>query len=250
MLKKLFNVTFLFLGSILASETPIQPGETHQQFKLPLIIDLRPANFAESDFSTNETFQFLNKSEFPPIVPRPRHTFTSDEDLIISGLAQQATKQNKNPNWYGIALALAKLSPPNTPLPTSRQIRDRFNSHLSYELKNPWTPEEDECLLNKYDELGPKYNQIALFFPSRDSTAIYNRLKRLLNDQLGQQYANYIKDSQRQSQLRLLKEIADTQKTPRPTVLTLHGFELVPESESGGGHSTVNLGHEDPEVRP
>jgi hypothetical protein len=90
--------------------------------------------------------------------------FTPEEDTALS----QAVTQ------YGIrdCALIASFVPGRT----ARQCRDRWNSHLNPILNLlPWTPDKDDLLLQKYQELGHKWTRIAAFFPDRTDMQCKNR---------------------------------------------------------------------------
>ncbi|KAH0788933.1 Myb-like DNA-binding domain containing protein [Histomonas meleagridis] len=57
-----------------------------------------------------------------------------------------------------------------------RQCRERWNNYVNPDLrKDPWTPEEDKILEEKYAEIGPKWNKLARFLSNRSDNSIRNR---------------------------------------------------------------------------
>ena len=57
-----------------------------------------------------------------------------------------------------------------------RQVKERWEYYLSPEVNNgPWSPAEDQLLLQKYQELGTKWSVIAKFFDHRTNTNCKNR---------------------------------------------------------------------------
>ena len=70
--------------------------------------------------------------------------------------------------WNTIAKAL--------PGRTSRQCRDRFMNYLNGSLVNgPWTTQEDDLLIQKYNECGPQWTVIKRYFMGRSSNNVKNR---------------------------------------------------------------------------
>ncbi|OHS94791.1 Myb-like DNA-binding domain containing protein [Tritrichomonas foetus] len=58
----------------------------------------------------------------------------------------------------------------------SRQCRERWKHYLSSSrVKLPWTPEEDQLLYNKMEELGPKWTKISAFFFDRTDIQVKSR---------------------------------------------------------------------------
>ena len=96
--------------------------------------------------------------------------FTQAEDqLLVTYVRKYGEK-----NWKTIA----KMMDGRTP----RQCRERFKYYLSTPLMNVsnWSQEEDALLLQKYQEMGSKWSQIALFFPGRTDINIKNRFNRIM----------------------------------------------------------------------
>jgi hypothetical protein len=59
---------------------------------------------------------------------------------------------------------------------TPHAIRDRWINYLAPHIrKDPWTPEEDQMLIAKREELGPRWAKIAQFLPGRTSLHVKNR---------------------------------------------------------------------------
>lgn len=95
-----------------------------------------------------------------------KNKFTSAEDRLILKMIK---KCGKNIDWRKISLVLENKSP--------RQCRERYNFHLKSELKKgEWTKEEDDIILKKYEELGPKWKTISSFVPGRTSDNTRNRI--------------------------------------------------------------------------
>jgi hypothetical protein len=61
-----------------------------------------------------------------------------------------------------------------------RQCRERWTNYLAPGLNaSTWSPEEDFMLIRKYSEFGPKWVQIAAFFPNRTDSMMKNRFNKL-----------------------------------------------------------------------
>jgi hypothetical protein len=98
---------------------------------------------------------------------RYRTRWTPEEDQQLRELVNQ-----HGTNWTVIA--------DNMPGRTARQCRERWNLYLNPTLtNNPWTPEEDKLLLEKYKEFGPKWTRIAEFLSGRTDLDCQNRRKTL-----------------------------------------------------------------------
>ncbi|OHT13239.1 hypothetical protein TRFO_16685 [Tritrichomonas foetus] len=97
-----------------------------------------------------------------------RQMFSPEEDEALKELV----KKFGDKDWKFVARKM--------PGRTTRQCRERYKSYLAPEIKNgPWTKDEDELLRQKYEELGPKWAQIATFFKSRSDVNIKNRWSSL-----------------------------------------------------------------------
>ena len=92
-----------------------------------------------------------------------RKRFTTGEDILIKAMAMKGTM-----SWDEIARHL--------PGRTGRQCRDRYNNYLSKKVvpKN-WTKEEDQIIIEKYKQYGPRWTIIAKFLDSRSGNNVKNR---------------------------------------------------------------------------
>jgi hypothetical protein len=89
--------------------------------------------------------------------------FTPDEDVLLKQLVKRFGR-----SWEVIACYL-----PNR---NQRQCKDRWTNYLSPSIStDPWTEENDQLLLQKVNELGPKWTQITTFFPGRTDANLKNR---------------------------------------------------------------------------
>lgn len=124
------------------TETPVTNDE--QKLDIPIDID-----------------NFL-KSNPPKCISRNKFSLEEDHNLV-------KLVQHFGPNnWKRISSLMKDRTP--------RQCRERYKKYLSGSFSNePWTPEEDELLLQKYNELGPKWTVIANFFKSRSNINVRNR---------------------------------------------------------------------------
>jgi hypothetical protein len=93
-----------------------------------------------------------------------RLPFTNDEDTQIKDwVAKHGTAY-----WVELARVM-----PNR---TLRAIRERWINCLAPKIKKcPWTSEEDQMVLDKKKELGPRWTIIAQFLPERTPLNIRNR---------------------------------------------------------------------------
>jgi hypothetical protein len=96
-----------------------------------------------------------------------RVSFSLEEDTIIRNLIQLQgiTK------WKTIAMHLTNRTP--------KQCRERWRTHLSPSVENrPWWHEEDEKLIELYQQFGSKWAKIAKFFYKRSDSNVKNRFRR------------------------------------------------------------------------
>lgn len=111
--------------------------------------------------------------------------FTDEEDRKL----QDLVRKHGAKKWNNIA----KMMPGRT----GRQCRDRFQNYLNPKFVNKsWTPEEDHLLYEKLFEVGPRYKQLARFFPNRSHNNVTNRLK---NSFFSQVIASIRENSQEES---------------------------------------------------
>jgi hypothetical protein len=62
----------------------------------------------------------------------------------------------------------------------ARQCRERYQNYLAPTLRvDPWSPEEDMLLLEKYAEFGSRWNAIAKFFTNRSPNSLRNQWQLL-----------------------------------------------------------------------
>jgi hypothetical protein len=93
-----------------------------------------------------------------------RQPFSADEDVKLKALVAQFGQND----WQAISAQMNNR--------TCRQCRERYKSYLAPGLtSSPWTDPEDELLRTKYYEIGPKWAQMAAFFPGRSDVNIKNR---------------------------------------------------------------------------
>jgi len=94
---------------------------------------------------------------------RPRSTFRPDEDFRLKELVRRL-----GPDWNEISRQMGSRN--------SRQCKERWSNYLSPEISaQPWTEEEDQLLLRKVGELGPKWVQMTAFFQKRTDSNLKNR---------------------------------------------------------------------------
>jgi hypothetical protein len=103
-----------------------------------------------------------------------RRKFTAGEDEKLKDLVERyGTK-----SWEEIAQYMPERS--------ARQCRDRFKNYLDNELiSDPWQPHEDQLLLQKYREIGPKWVEISRLLPGRSGNTVKNRWHKHLSKSPG-----------------------------------------------------------------
>lgn len=97
---------------------------------------------------------------------RSRCEFTGEEDNMLMNLVEVMGTND----WQAISNKIETKS--------ARQCRERWNNYLSPALtSSPWSEEEDDLLLQLFENIGPKWTQIASFFRNRSSNAVRNRFR-------------------------------------------------------------------------
>ena len=99
-----------------------------------------------------------------------RKRFTPDEDAELKELCNIPNLVN----WEDVAKQM--------PGRTARQCRDRYNATLkNYIEKKPWTKEEDDIIIEKYLEIGPRWVTISSFLVGRSGNNVKNRWHKHIN---------------------------------------------------------------------
>lgn len=94
-----------------------------------------------------------------------RRVFTISEDKIIIKCVSSSKFDN---DWESVARLLSSRS--------ARQCRDRWMYYLSPSNNlAPFTPDEDQLIVQKVNEMGKKWSQISKFFNGRSDNSIKNR---------------------------------------------------------------------------
>lgn len=98
-----------------------------------------------------------------------RKKFTEAEDRKLIALVSQYGARR----WNRIAKEMEGRS--------GRQCRDRFQNYLNPAIYiREWTPQEDERLIEKIKEVGPRFKTLSKFFPGRSHNDVMNRIKNSL----------------------------------------------------------------------
>lgn len=115
-----------------------------------------------SRMNLGQTFQT------PPRRHRVRKHFTEDEDDQL----RQLVELHGEDDWQTVSHFM--------PGRDSRQCKERWSHYLSPNLRTEsWTPEEDDLLNHKVQEMGRKWKVFEIFFPGRTDISIKNRYNLL-----------------------------------------------------------------------
>ena len=116
--------------------------------------------------SNSEDETILRKKK--PIFCRHKK-WTKEEDNKL----RQLVNKFGDKNWRILANSMENRNP--------RQCRERWQYYLNPFLKiSHWTKEEDELIIKKREELGPKWMIIKNFFINRTDAMIKNRYRNLM----------------------------------------------------------------------
>jgi hypothetical protein len=105
------------------------------------------------------------QSQPPPSAPTKitRRKFSPEEDERLMTLVPQIGN-----DWATIARHLIARTP--------RQCKERWRHYLSPDVVvGNWTRDEDELLLAKAAQIGPRWTEIAHHFPGRTDIGVKNR---------------------------------------------------------------------------
>jgi hypothetical protein len=94
---------------------------------------------------------------------RCRDRFTAEEDELLRTVVTQMGTSD----WNAVALRLRNR--------TARQCRDRWKHYVAPDVvTGVWTDGEDQTLLAKVAEIGPKWSLVAQALPGRTGVGIKN----------------------------------------------------------------------------
>jgi hypothetical protein len=94
----------------------------------------------------------------------PRRKFTLEEDMKLRTLVESLGTKS----WEEIARFIPERS--------ARQCRDRYKNYLLESLvTEPWTPEEDALVVQKYHQIGPMWVEIGKMLSGRSGNNVKNR---------------------------------------------------------------------------
>jgi hypothetical protein len=100
-----------------------------------------------------------------------RSRFRPDEDEVLRALVGRFGTNS----WSEVADAI--------PGRTIRQCRDRWKHYLACDARGPWTPEEDDLLLEKIQIYGLKWSRIAELLTNRTDLDVKTRWHEILRGQ-------------------------------------------------------------------
>jgi hypothetical protein len=100
-----------------------------------------------------------------------RSKFRPEEDQMLRGLVDRFGVHS----WSEIACAMPGRS--------LRQCRDRWKHYLSGKPNNPWTPEEDQILIQHVQEYGLSWTRISAFFANRTDVDVKGRWCQIFRKQ-------------------------------------------------------------------
>ncbi|OHS99762.1 hypothetical protein TRFO_33722 [Tritrichomonas foetus] len=159
-------------------------------------------------------FTKITKNRFMNLkMSQQRRKFTEDEDNkpyeIISRMGAR--------NWRSIAEQMPGRS--------GRQCRDRYSNYLMKHLRNdPWTPEEDALLLDKYAQFGSHWSEMVCFFQGRSSNSIKNRWYTNISHKFSKNQQNI----QSSSNIVNLAPVANITCLPRLPSIPIARFTQIP----------------------
>ena len=155
----------------------------------------------------------------------PRRKFTQDEDVRLKILVDTFG----NCSWDKIAEFL--------PDRTARQCRDRYRNYLLANLtSDPFSEEEDQIIIQKYSEFGPRWVQIAKLLGKRSGNDVKNRWhKHLFKQYQMHQHSNYNLPSKQTIQVLINKPMPPIHQKSDPN----HPF-LVDDTEDSQTKQFVN----------
>jgi hypothetical protein len=93
-----------------------------------------------------------------------RRFFQPNEDVLLRRLVDEFGTSN----WRRIAVQMPDRSP--------RQCRERYQTYLNAAINMaPWSEQEDQLLLAKFEQLGSRWGDYRPFFRNRTLNNIKNR---------------------------------------------------------------------------
>ena len=149
-----------------------------------------------------------------------KNKFTPEEDQIILSVA----KVGEDNDWTSISKMLQNK--------TARQCKDRWNNYLNPHLSiEEWKPDDDDLLLEKYIEYGPRWKAFLKLFPNRSINNIRNRCMKLIRmqeysvDNHCFDYQSETKDDEDEKEECLSSEESPLKNEPEPPKLLIEKVE-------------------------
>ena len=148
-----------------------------------------------------------------------KNRFSPEEDRIILNHA----KFGEDIDWINISKLLKNKTP--------RQCKDRWNNYINPNLSiEEWKPEDDDLLLEKYIEYGPRWKAFSLLFKNRSINNIRNRCMKLLkNQEYGIEEQNYfyvVKKAKKSNKTKhVIEDVGTVQNEPKLVDLLMEKVE-------------------------
>lgn len=153
----------------------------------------------------------------------PKCKFSEEEDELLKNLVSEMLKSNdtnidnddvKNENLVNSAIDWNKVALSMKTSRNARQCRERYLNYLSPLVENgPWTPEEEELLCEKYNEIGPHWKQISVFFPSRTDINVKSHFHLI-------ERRNMKAEKKRLKAIQKQEEIENLNKVNQPNIIS------------------------------
>jgi hypothetical protein len=104
-------------------------------------------------------------SKHRPSYFTPKKKFSPREDELLA----EAVEALGTADWRAISKAVKSRN--------ARQCRERWTNYLDprVAVREPWTDADDVLLLEKFEELGPKWIALTEYFPGRSTNTVKNR---------------------------------------------------------------------------
>lgn len=135
---------------------------------------------------------YNHQFKYPSIMdkkrPHLKRKFTPREDQMLIEIVNKYIKEKMNRDdinandeeFKFTPLDWREISQQMKTKRNPRQCSERYLYYLSPSVNNgPWSIEEDEFLINKYEELGPQWKKISEFFPKRTEINVKNHFNLL-----------------------------------------------------------------------